>query len=35
VGKGEKPGGMRGIEPKLVGSIVATQGEERLGLRLK
>ena len=35
VGKGEKPGGMRGTKLELVGGIVATQGGERLGLRLK
>jgi len=35
VGKGEKPGGMRGTEPELVGGIVANQGRDKLGLRLK
>jgi len=35
VDKGEKSGGMRGTEPELVGGIVAAQGGERLGLRLK
>ena len=40
-GKGEKPGGARGIELELTGDawdvwgIEATKGEERLGLRLK
>ena len=35
MGKGEKPGGMRGTKLELVGGIVATHGGDRLGLRLK
>ena len=41
VGKGENPGGISGMEPELAGDVwvtsglIATQGGERLGLRLK